>query len=93
MWATEESSHNPSVRLPQWEEQPAASIEVHLSMATCRIKTTAEQPLWLVHLLSLPLEGTLLDIQKGHGRGYYFVREYFQLTKDEKYASSPRNSR
>lgn len=45
MWATKESSHNLG-----WEEQPAAQTEAHLSMATCRIKTTTMQPLWLVHL-------------------------------------------
>lgn len=50
MWATKESSQKPGVEQPQWEEQPAAPIEVHLSMATCRIKTTTTQPLRLVHL-------------------------------------------
>lgn len=33
-----------------------------------------------------------LEFKKGRGRGYYFVRGYFQMTKDDKF-SPHRDSR
>lgn len=69
------------------------AVNWHSSLATCKIKTTTTPAPVDCPPLSLPLEDTLLGIQRGRGKGYYFVREYFQLTKEKKCSASLGNSR
>lgn len=93
MWATKGSSGSPMSAALSRKNNLQLAVNWRSSMATRRIKTTTTQTPVACAPLSLALEDTLLDIQRGQARGYYFVREYFQLTKDEKCSVSLGNSR
>lgn len=77
----------------QREEQPAALSELALINGDPQDQNDHDaNPCGLCTFVA-SFRRHIVRIQRERERGYYFVREYFQLTKDEKCAASLGNSR